>query len=397
MSGPLRVCLFDEVKSTSSPFASAFEKVMDLEIIDVFSSWEPMQACLLLGNLDIVVVNLDSPSGLDVVQRINKHASQCPIIGVSSKTDSGFIIQAMRAGCGQFVCAPIDPEDLNNAIQRIRPLRSRTAQSSKRICVVGSSGGSGATTIACNLAMEMGHLTGRRVALVDLNLEYGDVCCAFDCSPKYSISDICAEHVDLDHETLTASLHELPCNISILGRPERLEDARDVTPEGVELMFRMLAERFAHVIVDLPRTYNFLSAVAVGRAEAVLIVAQLTVPHIRNATRIYQCLAQMGASEDRLHIILNRFNAEYDRITTKDVEEHFHRPVFAIIPNDYQFVSAALDLGHPLGADSPSSRARAAIQEMARKLAPEFAGTDAVSSSGNLLSKLLGRKQKQQN
>ncbi|NOT02768.1 MAG: hypothetical protein HOP29_19365 [Phycisphaerales bacterium] len=394
MSSAIRVCLFDEFGSDSGPFAAPFEKIDQIEIVGTFKSWDSLQATLLLSDVDVVAVNLDGPGSLDVVARVGKLSHECPVIGISTATEANGIIKAMRAGCAQYVCSPVDVDDLRNAVLRIRPSRLRGSHTCKRVCVIGSSGGSGATTIACNLAMELAHLTERRTALIDLNLEYGDVCCAFDCAPKYSIADICGENVELDHDTLGAALHDLPCNVSVLARPQNIEDARQVTPEGLEQMFRLLAERFGYIIADLPRSYSFLSAVAVGRAEATLIVAQLAVPFIRNASRIYECLLQMGADPERVHVLLNRCNAEYERLTLKDVENHFRKPVFGVVPNDYEFVSAALDLGHPIGADSPTSKARAAIQDIARKLAPEAIVVNPRGQSSGLLNKLLGRKPK---
>lgn len=395
MLSELRICLYDEARQTVEPLTKAFQQVDGMQVVDVFSTWETLHGYLIRGTADAVAVNLDGPTALETVERIARLPSECSVIGISSATDASFIIRAMRAGCAQFVCYPIDQNDLQTALERIRPARRKKTHTSKRICVIGSSGGAGATTVACNLAIELAQLTDRRTALVDLNLEYGDVCCAFDCHPKYTIGDICTQDSELDHETINAALVELPCNVSVLGRPERIEDAREVTPEAVELMLRLLSEQFSHVLVDLPRGFGFLSAVAGTRADAVLIVAQLVVPFIRNATRIYQTLSQMGADEDRIQLILNRSNADYERITVKDVEQHFRRPIFGIIPNDYQFVSASLDLGHPLGADAPASRARSAIQEIARKLAPEFVGADAGRvDQASFFGKLLGRKQK---
>jgi len=392
MSQELRLCLFDEDRASAESVLPAFEQIDGVTVVDVFSTWETLHAALVRGQIDIAVVNLDGAASLGVVERIGKHSDEVPVLGISRNTDANFIIQAMRAGCAQFACAPVDIDDLKTALQRIKPVRHRAAHTSRRICVVGSSGGAGATTISCNLAMELAHLTSRRTALVDMNLEFGDVCCAFDCVPKYSIADICNDQTELDEDTLAAALYELPCNIAVLGRPEQIEDARQVTPESVEQMLKMLSDLFAHVIVDMPRGYSFLATVAGSRAETVLIVSQLAVPCIRNATRIYESLVQMGVDEEKIQIVLNRHAADFERITIKDVEEHFRRPVFGVVPNDYQFVSAALDLGHPIGADAPASRARSAIQEVAQKLAPESVKETTKSGSPSFLGKFLGRK-----
>lgn len=395
MADNLFVCLFDEVGSTDQPFSKPFEQLDQVQIVSTESTPEGLLERLARGDIDVVAANLDGATTLETVRRVAQRFPECGVIGVSAKTDATFIIGAMRAGCAQYVCWPIDPQDLKNALQRIRPNRSKAGQSTKRICVVGSSGGAGATTIACNLAMELGHLTGQRTAIVDMNLEYGDVCCSFDCKPKYSLSDICAEGDEVDEETLKATLHDLPCNVSILARPERQEDARNVSADGVDRMFRLLGEMFHHIVVDMPRAYSGLGSVAVARADYILVVTQLGVPFIRNATRIHETLIQMGANEKNIQIVLNRCNAEFERITVKDVEQHFDQPVFAVIPNDYKYVSASLDLGHPIGADSPSSPARTAILEMTKKIAPEHAlAKEGQSAGSRIWGKLMGRRQK---
>jgi pilus assembly protein CpaE len=269
----------------------------------------------------------------------------------------------------------------------------KSTDESKRVCIIGSSGGSGATTIACNLAMELAHLSERRSALVDLNLEFGDVACAFDCSPTYTVADICSDHTNLDRTLLARALYEMPCNLSLLARPTKIEHARQVTPEGVHEMLEVLGTMFSFVVVDLPRTFSFLSAAAVENADRLLLVTQLGVPFIRNATRIYECLLQMGASEDAIEIVVNRCTANHGRITPDEVEEHFGRPVFAMIPNDYQQVQSAIDLGHPIVTDAPASETRLAIQKMARSIAnikpPEEEGGNGEATARSLLRRFL--------
>lgn len=374
MAEALRLCVFDSPGlETETTLRDVFKDYKNVFLVGEASTWDDLREWLRFGSVDIVAVNLDSADdqGLKIVRNVVELTPSCGIIGVSSRNDPQGIITAMRAGCSQFVSWPIDPADLRSAVERIRATRQNAVSASKRICVVGASGGAGATTIACNLAMELAQLTDRRAAIVDMNLEFGDVCCCFDCNPSYGVADVCREDIEIDRVLLDKALHELPCKVSILARPQRLEAAREVSPDGVGSMLKVLSGMFPYVVVDLPRMFSFLSAAAVHEADRILIVTQLGVPSIRNATRLYECLEQMGAREDTIDIVLNRCNANFERISPKEVESHFGRPIFAMVPNDYRQVQNAIDLGHPIVADAPASAARLAIREMARKIAAD--------------------------
>lgn len=361
------------------------------------SSWDELKEWIRHTHIDLVAVNLgdNKDQGLAIVQRIVEVAPTCAILGISSRTDPETIIAAMRAGCTQYVTWPVDPVDLKNAVERIRATRVNTTQTSKRICVIGSCGGAGATTIACNLAMELAEIAESRSALVDLNLEFGDVCSSFDCNPNYTISDVCTAEVEIDRLLLSKALHELPCNVSLLGRPNRLEDARSITPEAISSVLKVLGGMFPFVVIDLPRAFSFMSSAALEDADHVLIVTQLGVPFIRNATRIYDCLLQMHAAERSVEIVLNRYSANYERITPEEVAAHFGQPVFAMIPNDYRHVQSSLDFGHPIVTDAPSSPARVAIHEMAKNLASEGLEDEQASAApAGFLGKLWRRSAK---
>ncbi|MCC7292697.1 MAG: AAA family ATPase [Phycisphaerales bacterium] len=391
----LKLAVFDAGASAGDPFVRPFETCPDVEIVGQFSRWDDLQDWVRQGASDIVAVNLDdeASTGITVVERIVRTAPGCGIIGVSRATDPASIIGAMRAGCTQFVCWPIDPEDLRSAVNQIRATRLTASHRSQRICVIPSSGGAGATTVACNLAMELAHLTGHPTALVDMNVEFGDVASAFDVTPKYSLADVCREGMEPDRVMLGQAMLELPCHVSVLARPESLEDAHQVNPANVERTFRLLAEMFPTIVVDMPRGVNALNQAALHRADKILIVTQLGVPFVRNAMRIRDCLLQVGIDEDALEIVLNRCQGSFERLKQADVEQHFGKPCFAVIPNDYKRVMTALDLGHPIVADAPNSPARLAIQEMARR----FVGADKASgaaSGDGLLGKLFGRKAK---
>jgi len=104
-------------------------------------------------------------------------------------------------------------------------------------------------------------------------------------------------------------------------------------------------------------------------------------------------MLQMGAPEQSVKIVLNRCKAEHIQLSPGDVESHFGKPAFAMIPNDYRRVQSSLDLGHGIMADAPKSPSRLAIHELARKIAgDQLPQDDPAGQSQGLLDRLWRRK-----
>jgi pilus assembly protein CpaE len=367
MSQLLRVCLFN--REVQQSLHQPFQALADLRIVGQVGSVEELLDWLSRLSIDLVVINLDSDEALEAVDRVRQTVPRCGILGISCSSDPNDIIRAMRAGCNQYVRWPVDSKDLHEAIAQIRTQSSPRVSSSKRICVLGASGGAGATTIACNLAIELATLSGADCGLVDLNLELGDVGCLFDAQPAYSIADLCKEHVEIDHSVLEKAFHKMPCNVSVLTRPQRLEDAYEVTPGGVTNMLNQAKAIFPFIVADLPRLFDPTGAAALVDADRVLVVAQLTVTSIRNATRIHEWLQKMGTPEDSIGVVLNRASPGIGHITIDDVAEHFGKPAFAVVPNDYQWVQLSLDMGYAEAREEANNPVQLAIHAIARKIA----------------------------
>lgn len=393
---PLRVCIFDR---TGHPqLSTGLQALSDVEVVAQCTAWETLQEALAALGADAVVIFLDEPeisSGFLLTQRIHEVAPQLRLIGISENHRPDTIIKAMRAGCNQFVAMPIDVEDLRHALDAARRSEPAAPVKSQRVCVMGAAGGAGATTIACNLAIELSQFMRQRVALVDMNLEFADVACHFDAQPKCGIVDVCRPDVEIDQTLLQSALTHMDNGVSILSKPAFPAQAMQVDPVHVETMFARLAEAYPYVVADVPRSFSPVTVAVLSGADRVLLVTQLAVPFIRNATRIYEHLLHMGANEEAIEIIVNRSNASYEMITPKEVSEHFGRPVFGDVPNDYKRLTSVRDLGSSLSTEAPNSPARLGIQALAKQLCESVGRTAAPVSkdngSGSLLSRLWGR------
>lgn len=389
MAESLRVALYDESSPSDETFRAPFAALAGLEIAAGCSRWQELQVLLSSDPVDAVIVRLDSASGesnTTIVRRITELSPQCAIIGISESADPEAIIAAMRAGCHQFVRWPVDQEDLDDALKRVGRARMPPGKDGCRIGVIGSAGGAGATTIACNLAIELACITKLKCALLDMDLQYGDVACSFDLVPRYSLADVCQSGMEIDRSVLESAMTDLPSDVSVLGRPETIEQAEEIDAKAVERLTRLVAQLYPFVVLDLPRYFSPIVYSALGQVDRVLIVTQLSVPQLRHTSRICDSLLTKGATPGQVEIVFNRCNAHFERITPEEAAQHLGRSAFAAIPNDYKRVGESRDHGHPIMANSPNSPARLAIQDLARRLAGEHAGQEQRrSKSGGLL------------
>jgi len=387
MATTLRVGLYSPGDIGGEPFATPFAQFDSLKIVSECTDWQQLQELLSCGTVDAVIVNLDTDGfdgELQLVQHIAEVAPNCDIIGVSQATSPDAIIGAMRAGCSQFVRWPVDSDDLASAVQSIRRTRVQEPQGSQRICIVSVSGGAGATTIACNLAIELAQITDQRCALVDMNLQFGDVACAFNIQPRYTLEDLCRGNVEIDSSVVQSALVTLPCNIAVLAPPAQINMTDGIRTDTVDEALRVLGTMHPFVLVDLPRQVGPLTAAVLHGADRVLLVSQLSVPHLRNASRFYEYLLQLGADEERIELVLNRCNPKMERISQAEVEKQFRRPVFAAVPNDYKRIGTARDLGQSIQDDAPNSPARVAIHKLAKRLTGPVAPKEKAKSGGLL-------------
>ncbi len=385
------VCLMSATGWDGTGVREALTDRTDLDIVGESKKWKELQTLLTTRDVEAVILHLDQrerEQRFVTVERIAELQPECAIIGVCDDNQPDTIISAMRAGCAQFVPLPLDAADFKAALDRVRRNGTPGPATQQRICLMGSAGGAGTTTISCNLALELADLTGTEVALVDLNLSFGDVACHFDCAPHYGVSDVCRTSNEIDRTMLEQAIHMLPNGVGLLSRPD-VDTQVDVHPQHIEHMLSVLGQMYRYVVVDLPRNFDTLNMAALSNADRVLIITQLTVPGLRNATRMREHLLCLGANEEHIGVVVNRGNASHERITTDEVSKHFKRPVYAIVPNDYKHITAARDLGQPMAANSP---ARVGIRELASRLTNRTEKRNGNGESRGLIGRLLSRK-----
>ena len=304
---------------------------------------------------------------LVLMEEVCSHFPTINIIALADNADTNLVLAAMRAGCRQFIPKPIDQQDLSKALKLLTRSAGGKTKSDRVICVIGSSGGCGVTTVAANLAVELASLAAEPCALVDLQLEFGSLATYFDTRPAHTIADLTNPGCEIDLKIAEQVMTELPSNVALLARPEHVEQVKHIDPERIAHILKILADKYDSVVVDTPCRFDDISVTALEMATIVLVVLQLSVPSIRNASRLCKTLIKYGMPAEKILPITNRY-VRKSPISPEDVTKHLNSGIYAVIPNDYQTVQAALDFGRPLVSDSPDAPVRKAIAEMAKRI-----------------------------
>lgn len=389
----MRVCLYNAEPSASQELRRHLSALNFVRLVAEVSN--PSRLFEVLGSNDANLVffhlDPDADAVVHVIDQVSNNYPDVAMIAVSHQTDPQAILEPMRAGCDQFVCEPIDPSDLAQAVGKVATKRLSACPKSRSICVVSPSGGTGATSIACNLAMEIGRTSERPCALVDFDLQFGDCAINFDCDPKYTLYDL-AEAVDqIDRSLIESTSVDLSNHVALLSRPHQINQETSFTPEVTATIFEHIAMTYEYVVVDLPGQLNDRTGAILRQADLILVVCQLLVPSIRNLGRYYDALVRHGLSGERIEVIINRSDGRSGRITAKDVEKAVNKPVFASVPNDYQFVARSIDFGRPVASVDERNPVRTALRQVARQIMSRTSGQASAEPEQRQGRGFLGR------
>lgn len=333
-------------------------------VITATQTREQLDNALTSVDGELLIMDLDNDDAIATMIRALEIRPALSIIGVTGSGDLERAIEAQRSGCAQIARKPIDVDDLEAAIGRARHVLPDNSARSQCISVIGPTGGSGATTLACHLAVELANAPGSTAALIDLDFDFGGVARAFDLHPKFTIGDL-AKTTDIDETLLNKCLAGTENGPDILARPSTIGDAHAVTSDTVREVISLCQSMYTTVVVDLPRKLDEITGVGIEMADHLLLVVQLTVPSVDNAVRLLEILEREGIDRERFNLVINRYRKNVHSCTVEMVEKQLGLEAIGTIPSDYSSVNRALDAGVLL---APKHVVRTSIADLAHKL-----------------------------
>ena len=301
--------------------------------------------------LDLIVIDKlsDGTEDLATLDQLCLRYPGMALVILRENASPEFLLGAIHLGVKDVL--PLNADALLAAVERLES-KSKLVEAphkmGKVIVVMASKGGSGATFLACNLGYILASEYQVNVALLDLNLQFGDATLFLsDQVPPNTLDDVANNISRLDASFLASSMiHVLP-NYSILAAPEDAEHAEDVEPEHIEALLMLAKAEYDYVLIDAGRMLNATNLKALDQADKIFLVLQQTLPFIRDSRRLIQTLQSLGYLKEKINLIINRYEKHAD-INLEDVETTLGIKVFKTIPNSYESVSASVNQGVPM-------------------------------------------------
>lgn len=342
----------------------------------------------------LLVIDLGDSS--DPFAALDRLAEHCPpetrVVAVGSANDVSLYRRLIGLGIGDYLPKPVSGDMLRDALTlALRPIeRKETAaagvtKTAQVVTVIGARGGIGTSTIATGLAWCLTQDHGSRVALLDLDLQFGNLALGLDLEPGRGLRDALEHPERIDSLLVAGAMTGTTDTLRVLAAEEPLDDQPALDPSAIDPLVAALSESFDYIVADLPRALDGMARRLLARADRTMIVADLSLAAMRDTQRLAALIEILQPSAKPL-VIVNRTGALAGaEIARAEFEKALKRPIDGAVPYDAKAATAMAQHAKPLPAAAKNGKAAAELRRVATMLTGK-----AKEPPRSLIKRLLG-------
>jgi pilus assembly protein CpaE len=320
-------------------------------------------------------------AGLAAIGRLTRTRPDIGAILVAPTLSTELFQEALRSGVRDVLEVPVEGAVLAESVERVGgslvgalpPLLDSPGQRGRVVTVSSMKGGSGKSVVATNLAVALARRSERPVALVDADLQFGDVAVMLRLAVPHTIVDAVPATDRLDAQFLRNLLvrHE-PSGLYVLPAPLDPSLAERVTGSDALRILEVLRTFCSHVVVDTPAQFNDVVLAVLEAADDIVVVAGMELPNVKNTKLGLQTMQRLGIADSKVRLLVNRSNTKV-QLDLKEVERTLGLRAEAHIPSDI-VVPQAVNRGVSVVLDAPRSEVARAFEDLAGLFSAQPAG-----------------------
>ncbi|MCK0138322.1 AAA family ATPase [Aliiroseovarius sp. F47248L] len=353
--------------------------------------------------LEFVAIAMDDQDEADLskVAGVIRAAGEkgIKVIVIAEEVSPIALHQLLKMGAEEFVPYPLPEGALHDAIERLRApepeapalvdpatqptqLKGGEDREAVILAVQPMAGGTGATTLAVNLAWELSQMdrskkdkkAGKnppRVCLLDLGLQFGSVATYLDLPRRDAVYELLSDTEVMDHEIFSQALVAFDEDLHVLTAPPDMLPLDIVTAEDIDRIIEMARRNFDYVVIDMPNTVAQWTETVLHAAHVYFTTLELDLRSAQNALRMIKALKSEELPVEKLRYVLNRapkFTDMSGKSRAKRLAESLDISIELHLPDGGKPVTQACDHGIPLSSAATKNPLRREIQKLAQSV-----------------------------
>ncbi|MGA0604102.1 AAA family ATPase [Caulobacter sp. KR2-114] len=280
----------------------------------------------------------------------------------------------LREGAADVLTTPVSEPSMAVCLERLlaetRVDTGGGGRVGEVVTFLKAGGGVGATALATQLAAVLASRVTGRLALADLDVQFGAAAMYLDMPEAISLSDFLGPHAAaLDETPFATVLSQHRSKAQVLAAPRELTPLEGVTPAQVDTLIGALRRDFALTLVDLPSVWTAWTNRVLNLSDRIVLVTQLSVPHVNLVKRQLRVLAAQGLDQVPLVLVCNALSSDQQAsLPLKAAEKALGRNFDVVLPEDRRLMNAAINQGVELSAIKRGAKLEKAIAELSERV-----------------------------
>lgn len=377
MSDRIKTFIIDDNETSANLIVNYLAEIEDIAEPSVFKNINTAYKQAVDEEPGLIFLDISTNQGaaIEFVKKILMILPSTKIVATSYATSSSLIVKAFKAGVKEFLIKPLIKNDFSNVAQKlVKQIKNNIKESSKCkvITVFSNKGGIGKTAIATNVAYEIADMSKEKVALIDLNLQLGDVSTFLELAPSFNAAYVINNLDKIDKKDVLSAFEKYrDTSLYVLSDPQNLTEAQAVEGSDITRLLNVAKEIFSYIIIDISTNFDDKTIATLDNSDLILLPMVLNLPSIRNAQRCFEVFKKLNYHKDKIKIIANRV-IENDEVKIEDVELALKQPVYFKIPNNYSTIIGAINKGYAVSEINQSSNLSKSFRSLAALLTDNF-------------------------
>jgi pilus assembly protein CpaE len=288
--------------------------------------------------------------------------------------------KAMLMGASDTLRSSYELEVLSEAINHAKKFMQHRAskdtglsnlakEKSRVIAVTSPKGGIGRTVLTVNLAAALARM-GKKVAIIDANLQFGEVAMYCNIKPKRTIYEWVKEGYGRPNYTIDQYMSVSESDVSILAAPQRPEFFEGITDEHIKTAIEEAKKAFDIVLVDMPIYLSEIHLRSISLADEILLLTVNEISVLR-LSQLYLETLDTIKLKDKVKLILNRY-VKGQNLELGKIEEIFGLEIYHSLPEQASVANASINAGYPFILSNSRSHLGKAVLKLSEKLVEQL-------------------------